>query len=108
VSARSVKKTSIYIERDVDIAPSRRAAAALRAGLAPRDLSRGWWREAPATAVAVAAHYRELGLRLADASHVALAERHDTIDIATLDERRFRAVRPLRAGRAFRLLPADA
>lgn len=47
-------------------------------------------------------------LGLADASLVALAERLATIDIATLDERHFRAVRPLANGKAFRLLPADA
>ena len=34
--------------------------------------------------------------------------RYGTIDIATLDERHFRAVRPLAGGKAFRLLPADA
>jgi hypothetical protein len=37
----------------------------------------------------------------------ALAERLDTIIIATLDERHFRAVRPLTTETAFRLLPAD-
>jgi len=30
-----------------------------------------------------------------------------TVEIATLDERHFRAVRPLAAGDAFRLLPRD-
>jgi predicted nucleic acid-binding protein len=51
--------------------------------------------------------YADLGLGLADASIVVLADRYDANDILTLDERHFRAV--LRSGgRAFRLLPADA
>jgi|SRR5271163_2436525 len=48
------------------------------------------------------------GLGLADASLVALARRLDTIDIATRGERHFRAVRPLAAGKAFRLRPTHA
>jgi hypothetical protein len=38
---------------------------------------------------------------------VALAQRLQTINIATLDERHFRAVRPPAAGKAFRLLPME-
>jgi predicted nucleic acid-binding protein len=67
-----------------------------------------WWPGAIATAVKVAERYVDTGLGLADGSAVALAERLDTIDIATLDERHFRAVRPLAGGKAFGLLPADA
>jgi hypothetical protein len=38
---------------------------------------------------------------------VVLANRHDTLDVPTLDERRFRALRgPV--GCPFRILPADA
>jgi predicted nucleic acid-binding protein len=48
------------------------------------------------------------GLDLADASLVAIAARLGTADIATLDERHFRALRPLTGEPAFRLLPADA
>ncbi len=51
--------------------------------------------------------YRDLGIGLADASVVMLAARHSTERILTLDERHFRAIRPLR-GRAFTILPADA
>ena len=51
--------------------------------------------------------YRDLDLGLADASLVVLAERHDTSDILTLDERHFRTVLGPR-GRRFRILPADA
>jgi predicted nucleic acid-binding protein len=43
---------------------------------------------------------------LADASLVILAERHDTLDLLTLDERHFRAISGPK-GRSFRLLPAD-
>jgi hypothetical protein len=51
--------------------------------------------------------YPDLGLGLADASIIVLAERHDTSDILTLDERHFRAIRGPRK-RPLRLLPADA
>lgn len=57
-------------------------------------------------ALSVLERYADLGLGLADASIVVLASRHDTLDILTLDERHFRALRGSR-GRAFRLLPAD-
>jgi hypothetical protein len=50
--------------------------------------------------------YADLELGLADASLVVLAERHDTSDLLTLDERRFRTVRGPR-DRPFRILPAD-
>jgi predicted nucleic acid-binding protein len=55
----------------------------------------------------VAERHADTGLGLADASLVALAKRLETITIATLDERHFRAVRPLAGGAAFRLLPQD-
>ncbi len=67
-----------------------------------------WWPEAAALAVDVVARYADLGVGLADASLVALASRLDTTMIATFDERHFRAMRPLRGGTAFRLLPIDA
>lgn len=51
--------------------------------------------------------YADLQLGIADASIVVLAERHDALDLLTLDERHFRAVRGPH-GRPFRLLPADA
>jgi predicted nucleic acid-binding protein len=86
----------------------RAAAGALRADLAAGAYVVDWWPQAIATAVRVADRYDDMPLGLADASLVALAERHETVEIATLDERHFRAVRPLAAGSAFRLLPADA
>jgi predicted nucleic acid-binding protein len=51
--------------------------------------------------------YADLGVGLADASNVVLANRHGTSDILTLDERHFRVLRGAR-DRPFRLLPADA
>ncbi len=51
--------------------------------------------------------YRSLGLGLADASLIVLANRYETRDILTLDERHFRAVRVM-GRRPFRVLPADA
>lgn len=62
------------------------------------DVARAW---------AVIERYKDFGdLGLADAANVVLAERHDTRDILTLDERRFRALDGPR-GLPFRLLPAD-
>ena len=51
--------------------------------------------------------YADFRIGLADASNVVLANRHDTLDVITLDERRFRALRGP-GGRPFRMLPADA
>src|SRR5258706_13423761 len=59
------------------------------------------------SALQVLRQYADLDLGLADASLVVLADRHDTVDILTLDQRHFRALRDAR-GRSFRLLPADA
>jgi predicted nucleic acid-binding protein len=84
------------------------ALRALRADLVAGAYLVDWWPAAITSAVNVAERYADTGLGLADASLVALAERLDTINIATLDERHFRAVRTLTTGEAFRLLPADA
>lgn len=78
------------------------------------DLDRGaysieWWPSAIHDAVAVAQRYESIDIGLTDASLVALSAHAKTTSIATLDERHFRAMRPL-AGEAdaFTLLPADA
>jgi len=60
-----------------------------------------------ASARALLHRYRDLGLGIADASIVVLAERHATSDLLTLDQRHFRVLRGPQ-GRPFRLLPADA
>ena len=58
-------------------------------------------------AAGVIERYRGLGIGLADASVVVLADRYRTNRILTLDERGFRAMQPLSGGH-FELLPADA
>ena len=50
--------------------------------------------------------YASLDLGLADASLLVLAERHDLVDLLTLDQRHFRAIRGP-GGKPFRILPAD-
>jgi hypothetical protein len=58
--------------------------------------------------IAIAESYTEIGLDLTGASLVALAARVGTGVIATLDERRFRTIRPLTGGPSFVLAPVDA
>ncbi|MFI9326797.1 PIN domain-containing protein [Kitasatospora sp. NPDC052868] len=58
-------------------------------------------------AQAVRARHRSLGLDLADAVNVVLAAEYRTDTILTLDQRGFRAVRPLTMHKAFRILPFD-
>ncbi len=84
------------------------AAAAWRADLAAGAYIVEWWPAALPAAVRVADRYATMNLGLTDASLVVLAERLAVVDVATLDERHFRAVRPLAGALAFRLLPADA
>lgn len=86
----------------------RTAITALRQDLVAGAYLVEWWPEAISTAVRIAEQYCDNGVSLADASLVALAERVDTTDIATLDERHFRAMRPLAGASSFRLLPTDA
>jgi hypothetical protein len=50
--------------------------------------------------------YADLELGLAEASLIVLSERHDLVDLLTLDERHFRAVRGP-GGKPFRVLPVD-
>jgi len=103
--------TPLVIAEADHLAQARGGAAAVRAFHA--DVRSGvyaieWWPEAAPVAVQVAEGYADLGIGLADASLVALAARLETTLIATFDERHFRAIRPLRGGSAFRLLPLDA
>jgi predicted nucleic acid-binding protein len=67
-----------------------------------------WWPSASREAADLADRYANLGIGLTDASLVVLAARVASGDVATFDERHFRAVRPLAAADAFRLLPLDA
>jgi hypothetical protein len=76
------------------------------------EVARGAYRLEPfdandvARAKEVLEKYTDLGVGLADASIVVLAERHGIAEIVTLDQRHFRAMRF--AGRKrFRILPFD-
>ena len=60
-----------------------------------------------AEAIGILERYADFCIGLADASNVVLANRHATLDVLTLDERHFRALRGP-GGRPFRILPADA
>ena len=82
------------------------ASRALRDDLAAGAYAVEWWPGAVADVVAIAGEHAHIGLT--DASLVALAARLRTIEIATLDERHFRAIKPLTGEPAFALLPADA
>lgn len=84
------------------------AAAAFRRDVLAGVFSIQWWDDAAVQAAELADGYGDLGVSLVDASLVVLASRLQTIEIATFDERHFRALRPQWGGDAFRLLPADA
>ncbi len=81
-------------------------ARALHGTLQSGALQTAWWPRALPESIAVAERNPHIGL--ADASLVALAAHVRTTRIATLDERHFRALRPLTGESAFTLLPADA
>jgi uncharacterized protein len=76
------------------------------------EVGRGAYRLEPfeAADIAIAADvvdtYADLEVGLADASIVVLSQRHEVLDLLTLDERHFRTLRGS-ADRPFRLLPAD-
>jgi predicted nucleic acid-binding protein len=77
-----------------------------------RDVTGGaytihWWSGAPGDAVTLAERYADLEIDLTDASLAVLAARLETTQIATLDERHFRALHPHNDAEAFRLLPMD-
>jgi len=91
----------------VDARGGARALSALRADLASGAYLVEWWSGALPGAIEVAEAYADMRLGLADASLVVLAERLGTLDVGTLDERHFRAIRPRAGGQAFRILPAD-
>ena len=77
------------------------------------EVARGVYRleyfseEDVAEAIEIVERYADFRIGLADASNVVLANRHGTLDVLTLDERHFRALRGP-GGRPFRILPADA
>jgi predicted nucleic acid-binding protein len=97
---------------EVDFLAAGRGGQRMRAAFR-RDVIAGayhvdWWDDAAVQAAEIAQRYADLAVSLVDASLVALAARMQTVEIATFDERHFRAMRPLRDGDVFRLLPRDA
>lgn len=89
---------------------TRVGAAAERAAL--RDVRDGAYLLMPfeqvamREAVAVIDKYQDFDIGLADASVVVAAGRNRTTQVLTLDQRHFRAMKPL-WGEAFTVLPAD-
>jgi predicted nucleic acid-binding protein len=67
-----------------------------------------WWPDAIHETIALARRNESMQLGLTDASLLALAGRLRTTSIATLDERHFRALKPVWGPDSFTLLPADA
>ena len=60
------------------------------------------------TARHLAARHQDLKIGMTDAVNAVLAERYDTNEILTLDQRHFRTIIPLtRRFDAFRIMPAD-
>ena len=57
-------------------------------------------------AAEVVERYKDMRIGLTDASLVILAAKYGTTRLLTLDEKHFRAIRPL-GGNAFTILPAD-
>ncbi|HTM46776.1 MAG TPA: VapC toxin family PIN domain ribonuclease [Polyangiaceae bacterium] len=55
---------------------------------------------------AIVDQYRNLEIGVADASLVVLSTRHNLVDVLTLDERHFRALRAA-GGKRFRIIPTD-
>ncbi len=85
------------------------AARALHQDFEDGAYSVEWWSSALRETIAAARLYESIDLGLTDASLIALATHLQTTRIATLDERHFRAVRPLgNEDAGFTLLPADA
>ena len=117
-AARSLKAAgeprmlSPFVLTELDYLLARRVSAGSQRALLREVASGAYQLEAFAAAdvdaaIQVLARYPNLDLGLADASLVVLAERHNLLDVLTLDERHFRALRGP-GGRSFRVLPADA
>jgi predicted nucleic acid-binding protein len=103
---------SPFVLAEVDYFISTRVGLTAETALL-RDVAAGAYRLEPfdqediRIAIGLIERYADLRLGLADASVVALAARAGTNRILTLDERHFRALRPLAGGRSFKVLPAD-
>lgn len=102
---------SPFVLAELDYLIASRIGLAARASLL-EEVERGAYMLEPmgpediAGAHRIIERFADLGISLADASIVMLAERHRTRDVLTLDERHFRVLST--GGKPFRLLPADA
>jgi predicted nucleic acid-binding protein len=109
-AARPPLLLSPFVLAELDYLLLERVGAAARASLL-EEVKRGAYLLETMTgadidrAQAIIERYADLGISLADASIVVLAERRSVLDVLTLDERHFRVVTV--SGKPLRLLPAD-
>jgi uncharacterized protein len=101
---------SPFVLAELDYLVAARVGQAARTSLLA-EVERGAYALAPMSAGdvgrarTVIERHADLGISLADASIVVLAERHQTFDVLTLDQRRFRVLSA--GGKPLRVLPAD-
>ncbi len=102
---------SPFVLAELDYLLGARVGKAARASLLA-EVERGAYTLAPMSgadvglARRVIERHADLGISLADASIVVLAERYELSELLTLDQRHFRVLSM--RGRPFRLLPADS
>jgi uncharacterized protein len=102
---------SPFVLAELDYLLAARVGEAARTSLL-REVERGAYTLAPMAAAdvglarSVIEKHADLGISLADASIVVLAQRHELVDVLTLDQRHFRVLES--RGRPFRVLPVDA
>jgi predicted nucleic acid-binding protein len=110
-SAVPPRLLSPFVLAELDYLLATRVGESARTSLL-REVERGAYTLAPMSAGdvglarAVVEQHADLGISLADASIVVLAQRHGFVDVLTLDQRHFRVLS--NQGRPFRVLPADA
>jgi predicted nucleic acid-binding protein len=102
---------SPFVLAELDYLLLSRVGAAARASLLEEVVREAYLLEAMTGADVARTHkiikgHADLGISLADASIIVLAERHRVCDVLTLDQRHFRVLRA--NGKPLRLLPADA
>ena len=110
-SARSPLVLSPFVLAELDYLLATRVGHGAQSDMLA-EVDRGAYTLTPMTAGDVGkaqkliARHVDLRIGLADASIVVLAERHNTLDVLTLDQRHFRVLSA--NGKPFRILPADA
>jgi len=110
-AARPPMLLSPFVLAELDYLLMSRVGENARARLL-EEVQRGAYVLAPMTGADVALastiieQHADLGISLADASIVVLAERHNVREVLTLDERHFRVLQA--DGKPLHLLPADA